>query len=95
MIIPFFIFLKGLCSKKQESVYPIKLTDSAYLTPNGIVDFNKPAELTDAQRFHNAMVDFEVEVNEREFQQREEIAKLTGSINLVGRKKVIAIKYVA
>lgn len=73
--------------------YPIRLTETAYLTPNGVVDFSKPQELTDSQLFHNRMVDFEIEVAEREFQRREEIAKLTGTINMIGRRKVIALKY--
>lgn len=71
-----------------------KLSDRVYLTPNGIVDFNAKQELSESQKMHNSLVDFEFEMAEREFQHREKMAKLTGTINVIGRRKIIALKYV-
>lgn len=66
--------------------------------------------LTESQILHNRMVDFEIEQAEREFQQREQKAKELGEafhkaypnspfksnpyMNVIGKRKVIAIRYV-
>lgn len=66
--------------------------------------------LTGEQLLHNRLLDLEIELAEREFQLREENARLAGEawkkanpnstlmsmpfMNMIGRKKVIGIRYV-
>lgn len=66
--------------------------------------------LTEAQILHNKLLDMEIESAEREFQMREEIARMKNKwfretypnspfqsafgMNMIGRKKVVGIRYV-
>jgi hypothetical protein len=72
-----------------------KITDRIFMTPNGIVDFDTKPELTPSQELHNSILDFEVAQAEREFQHRERMAKEMGTINMIGRRRVIGLKYKA
>lgn len=44
-----------------------RISDKVFLTPHGIVDFNKPARLTPDQEFHNRRVEFEKAEQERQY----------------------------
>ncbi len=70
-----------------------KISDRVYMTPGGIVDFDAKPELTPAQQAHNDQIDFDIRMAEREFQHREEMARLTGTINLIGPRRIIALRY--
>jgi len=98
-----------------------KISERVYMTPTGIVDFDEKPKLTPAQETSNMMLDYEIAQAEREFQHREEMARMqqaawdeahpdglyiiseTGErinlqskmfINMIGRRKVIGIRYV-
>ncbi len=65
------------------------------MNSESIPNFKYPQkELTPSQELHNALLDFEIAEAEREFQKREEFAKLTGTINVIGRRKIIGLRYV-
>lgn len=73
--------------KKNNSV--IKVSERAWIINNKLIDLDAQEKREEeVRKMNKAMFDFEVGVAEREFQLREQQAKLTGSINMIGRRKV-------
>lgn len=86
-------WLKKLLGIRESPGFQ-KISDKVYLTPNGIVDFDAPKELTPEQNWHNAKLEFEQGAADREFEKNEEYARITGTINMIPRRRVGGIKYV-
>lgn len=72
-----------------------KITDKLWITGDyQVVDITEPTKLTEAQKFSNAKLDFEIAEAEREFQHRLKMDELAGRITVIGRKRVFGIRYV-
>lgn len=72
-----------------------KLADGVYVTDKyEIVNLNEPTRLTEAQKFSNAKLDFEIAESELEFQHRLKMDALANRITMVGRKLISGIRYV-
>lgn len=75
-------------SKQKTNI--IKVSDRCWIVGNKMIDLDAEEKREEeVKRMDKLMFDFEVGVAEREFQKREELAKLTGSINMIARRRVI------
>lgn len=68
----------------------IKVSDRCWIVGDKMIDLDADERRAEEQaKMDKMLFDFEVGVAEREFKHREELARLTGSINMIGRRRVI------